>query len=127
MKSDVFLKDFFSKCEQIRRYLQVTLSENVSIWFLKLYTRMTYFLLFSFLRVLEYKSEKWEPFFADWLRKRNLRTHRVQLPLTLPRSYRDEMENRRAYVVIFYIWLLYFFFRRSHIFFGTTLSHKTSW
>ena len=58
MKSDVFLKDFFSKCEQIRRYLQVTLSENVSIWFLKLYTRMTYFLLFSFLRVLEYKSEK---------------------------------------------------------------------
>ena len=37
MKSDVFLKDFFSKCEQIRRYLQVTLSENVSIWFLYTY------------------------------------------------------------------------------------------
>ena len=37
MKSDVFLKDFLSNCEQICWYLQVPLSSNVSIWFLKLY------------------------------------------------------------------------------------------
>ena len=38
------------------------------------------FFLFCFLDVVNYKSMKWEPFSADWLRRQNLKTLRVQVP-----------------------------------------------
>ena len=36
---------------------------------------------FRFLHVVSYKSVKWEPFSTDWLRRQNLETRRVQVPL----------------------------------------------
>ena len=38
--------------------------------------------VFCFLHVVNYKSVKWELFSADWLRRQNLKTRRVQVPLT---------------------------------------------
>ena len=58
MKKDVFFKDFFNKCEQIRRYLQVPLSLNVSIWFLKLYTHKTQFFSLPFSTCCEQKKRE---------------------------------------------------------------------
>ena len=42
------------------------------------YTFDVVFFLFRFLHIVNYKSVKWEPFSADWLRNQNLKTFRVQ-------------------------------------------------
>ena len=74
------------------------------------------FLLFCFQHVVNYKSVTWEPFSADWLWRQNLKTFWVQVWWW--------NGKQTWYVVIFYLCLNFFFW--SKIFFGTTLSHKTS-
>ena len=92
IKSDVFFNDFFTKCEQIRRYLQNLV---IHIWL--------GFLLFHFVHVVNYKKVKYKRFSRDWLWRHNIKT------LWFQQNYHDEMDSRCAYVVILYF-CLYFFF-----------------
>ena len=84
IKSDVF----FTKFEQIRRYLQIIV---ILTW--------RSFFFFSFLHVVNNKSVKRE---GSWLRQTD---YEGRIWKSFQYKYCDEMENRCAYVVIFYFCL----------------------
>ena len=87
----MFLNNFFIKCEQICRYLQIMV---IHVW--------RNFFLFGFLHAgcELYKCEV-RDFFCRLIAKAEFKN-------PFEYKYRDEMENRCAYVVIFYFCFNFF-------------------
>ena len=109
MKRDVFFKNFFSKCEQICRYLYFKMLLQGSWNCIHLWS-----IFFAFVFYILQTIKLWN----GSIFPRNDYEGWILKPVKykyLSNSYHDEMENRRAYVAIFDICLYFSFEIRSSV------------